>query len=356
VSASEVPFRVLDLNLLRVFDALLREGSVADAAARLRITPSAVSHALGRMRYLFKDPLFVRSPHGMRATPLAAEIGPRVREGLLQLESALAPRAFVARESVRTFTIACNAYVCAVLLPGVISAMRRDAPKAGLAVKAWGGDMIQQFLAGRIDLLLGDFLRIPAGFGSEELFRDRPVWLIGRDYVLPKRTPGDAGKPASPAARLPTPAEVLGALPRPDAGEAGFERRIGLDEYSALVANPHVAAPYGTAVGGPIPAAIPAPIPYAVVSPLVAKRADLAALLPRRLAVSFARNLCFDLVDPACEAGEGEIRIIAVWQRDFGQEAVIGWLRRILVEAAAALPEAAGEPARPRIGKSLGAA
>src|SRR4051812_15454746 len=79
---SDVPFRMLDLNLLRVLDALMTEGSVARAASRLSITPSAVSHALGRLRSLFGDPLFIRSSGGMRATPHASEIGGKVRAGL----------------------------------------------------------------------------------------------------------------------------------------------------------------------------------------------------------------------------------------------------------------------------------
>jgi DNA-binding transcriptional LysR family regulator len=126
---SDVSFRLLDLNLLRVFDAMMAEGSVAGAAVRLSITPSAVSHALGRLRSLFNDPLFVRSPSGMRATPRGSEIGLKVREGLHYLEGALTPTAFRAAESSRTFTVACSAYVSAVLLPGVIARMRALAPQ-----------------------------------------------------------------------------------------------------------------------------------------------------------------------------------------------------------------------------------
>jgi DNA-binding transcriptional LysR family regulator len=105
-AVSEVQFRLLDLNLLRVFDALIEERSVTRAAARLNITPSAVSHALARLRDLFEDQLFVRGPQGMQATPRAAEIGPRLRDGLHQLEMALTPLAFDPQASTRAFTIA----------------------------------------------------------------------------------------------------------------------------------------------------------------------------------------------------------------------------------------------------------
>jgi hypothetical protein len=62
----------VDLNLLRVFDAVLHEGGVTAAAARLELTQPAVSNALARLRKLFGDPLFVRTPTGMDATPVRA--------------------------------------------------------------------------------------------------------------------------------------------------------------------------------------------------------------------------------------------------------------------------------------------
>src|SRR5690349_12005181 len=181
---SDLSFRLLDLNLLRVFDAMMAEGSVAGAAARLSVTPSAVSHALGRLRALFNDPLFVRSSSGMRATPRAAEIGAKVREGLHYLEGALTPTAFLAEESDRTFTVACSAYVSAVLLPGVIARMREYAPRTHLAVVSWGPGVLDRFESGQVDLLLGDFGRVPEGYEVRALFADGLVWLMGREYVI----------------------------------------------------------------------------------------------------------------------------------------------------------------------------
>src|ERR671937_126143 len=80
----------LDLNLLRTFDAVLQERSVTAAAGRLGLTQPAVSNALARLRDLFEDPLFVRTPSGMDATPFGRELGEPVRQALALLESALA--------------------------------------------------------------------------------------------------------------------------------------------------------------------------------------------------------------------------------------------------------------------------
>src|SRR5688572_33484375 len=80
--------RDLDLNLLRVFDAVLSERGVTPAAARLGLTQPAVSNALARLRALFGDALFVRTASGMDATPFARGVAEPVRQALALLESA----------------------------------------------------------------------------------------------------------------------------------------------------------------------------------------------------------------------------------------------------------------------------
>ena len=90
VFITEMNVQDIDLNLLRVFDAVLHEGGVTPAAARLGLTQPAVSNALARLRKLFGDPLFVRTPAGMDATPFGRELAEPVRQALALLESALA--------------------------------------------------------------------------------------------------------------------------------------------------------------------------------------------------------------------------------------------------------------------------
>src|SRR3569833_1171079 len=107
---AEIHFFALDLFLFRLFDALAEERSVTRAGARLGLTQSAVSHALNRLRHILQDELFVRGPDGMRPTPRAQEIAPRLRHGLDQLQLALAPAAFVPEATQRRFTVAAGAY------------------------------------------------------------------------------------------------------------------------------------------------------------------------------------------------------------------------------------------------------
>ena len=70
----------LDLNLLVLFEIVLEEGHVGRAAARLNLTPSAVSHGLGRLRRLLNDPLFLKTPKGVVPTARAAEIAAPIAE------------------------------------------------------------------------------------------------------------------------------------------------------------------------------------------------------------------------------------------------------------------------------------
>src|SRR5271170_4914500 len=73
---SSIHFNDADLNLIKVLDALVRDVSVARAGRRLGVTPSAISHALGRLRLMLRDPVVVRSGRTLRLTPRALALAP----------------------------------------------------------------------------------------------------------------------------------------------------------------------------------------------------------------------------------------------------------------------------------------
>ena len=158
---NSIHFNALDLNLLRVFEALMQERSATRAGERLGLTQSAVSHALNRLRYVLKDELFVRGPEGMQPTERAAEIAPRLRQGLLQLQLALAPADFVPERSDRRFTITCTEYGGAALMPALIARLRAEAPHASLTVLPSNMGVAETLRSGRADLAIGSFRRVP---------------------------------------------------------------------------------------------------------------------------------------------------------------------------------------------------
>src|SRR5260370_8617118 len=81
--------RAVDLNLLKAFDALISERAVTRAAGRIGLSQPAMSHALSRLRGLFADDLFVRTPTGMEPTARAREIAPLVAAAIEHIEAAL---------------------------------------------------------------------------------------------------------------------------------------------------------------------------------------------------------------------------------------------------------------------------
>src|SRR3954462_14569492 len=103
-----VKLATFDLNLLVVFEAVLRERSVTKAGQRLGLSQPAMSHALNRLRWLLKDQLFLRTPGGMAPTRRAEELAQPVRQALGELEAALDPEGFAPAQSDRRFGLALN--------------------------------------------------------------------------------------------------------------------------------------------------------------------------------------------------------------------------------------------------------
>jgi DNA-binding transcriptional LysR family regulator len=258
----------------------------------------------------------------MQATPRAAEIGPRLREGLHQLEIALTPIDFVPKESARAFTVACSSYICAVLMPEVIARLRREAPQAAVAIRTWAPGLTDELEGGRVDVLIGDFEHVPDRFEVDALFSDRPVWMLGRDYLLPKQDGETTGVlPRLSALQEGAPAEM-----GPVVAENGLVRRVALDEQSGVIG-----VPPGKFDSAPVLATIP----YSSVAPLIVKHADMAALLPKRLAEIFASHFDLDLVPAANTLPE--TRIGAVWHREHARHPALVWFRELLRSAAAEL-------------------
>jgi DNA-binding transcriptional LysR family regulator len=226
--------------------------------------------------------------------------------------------------SDRIFTIACSGYICAVLLPELMRRMRTQAPGAKLVVRSLETGVVAALEAGQVDLLVGGFGHVPERFDTELLFRDAPVWLLGRDYLDPKTE-------LSPdrVARLPKLSTTSGGNANHIEGvvvENGLERRVSLDEHSGVVG-----VPLGDMDGGPILASIP----YSSVAPLIVKHSDMAALLPRRLANLFVQSFDLDIAEP--DSDLEKLEILSLWHREHGNHAAIAWFRSLLAEVATAL-------------------
>ena len=176
----------LDLNLLVVFQQLLRERHVSRAAVSLGLSQPAVSNALKRLRSLLNDELFLRTPGGMEPTPYALQLAAPVAQALDTLRDALNVRAsFDPATSARCFTLAMTDVGEAYFLPVLMTALARCAPRVTLhCVPVSDAALRDDMAAGRVDLALGSLPHLQAGFFQQTLFRQRYVVLMRAAHPL----------------------------------------------------------------------------------------------------------------------------------------------------------------------------
>jgi DNA-binding transcriptional LysR family regulator len=151
-------FLTLDLNLLRVFDAVMTEQNLTRAASRLAMTQPAVSNAVKRLRDALGDELLIRTAHGVKPTARAESLWPAVRRALAELEEAVAPRSFELEKANVTFRMAMADATAGLLLPPLVRLIESDAPGIDIRmVPLTTREPRPMLLRGDIDLAIGFF-------------------------------------------------------------------------------------------------------------------------------------------------------------------------------------------------------
>jgi DNA-binding transcriptional LysR family regulator len=177
--------RKLDGRLLLVFRELLRHRSATVAAGHLGLGQPAVSHALGRLRAQFGDPLFVRRPHGLEPTRRALELAPGI-EAILELAGELHREhdAFDPATSDRVFRIAAPEFVTATIGGALLERWSSTAPGVSLVTHQLGPDQIVDGLRrGDLDLAVGRFADRPRpGVQLDLLYEDRYCVVVRLDH------------------------------------------------------------------------------------------------------------------------------------------------------------------------------
>lgn len=150
--------RTFDLNLLKVFDAVMAERSLTRAAHHLALTQPAVSNALRRLREALGDDLLVRKGRGLEPTARGLELWPAVREALQKLQASLAPSVFEAATATNSFVLTMADATAAELMPGLVEAITREAPSVTLrVVPLTTRDPRRLLEEGQADLAIGHF-------------------------------------------------------------------------------------------------------------------------------------------------------------------------------------------------------
>lgn len=173
-----------DLNLLPIFVALMEERSVTRAAERLGMTQPAMSNALGRLRAMLQDPLFVRERYGMQPTPIAIDLAPGIADALARLDDAvLGQQDFDPAIAERLFTIAPNGYAEFVLVPAIVARLAEEAPGIRLRLTPYGNDLAETgVVSGTTAMVLGRITDPPDNLVVQHLMDESLQCVVRRGH------------------------------------------------------------------------------------------------------------------------------------------------------------------------------
>jgi DNA-binding transcriptional LysR family regulator len=181
-------FRTLDLNLLKVFEALMSEGSVTRAAKALFMTQPAVSNALARLREALADPLFVRAGAGVVPTQRAVALWGPLGESLERMRSALDEETFEAHRARAEFRLSMSDYVAGLVMPRLVDHFSRSAPLARLhTAPNTVIEVTDQLEDNRVDCVLGVYVneaQYPAHIRSLSLWTVDYACFLRRGHPL----------------------------------------------------------------------------------------------------------------------------------------------------------------------------
>jgi DNA-binding transcriptional LysR family regulator len=288
----------MDLNLLVVFDAMMRDRSVTRAGHRLGLSQPAMSHALTRLRHMLKDELFVRSPTGMLPTPRAEQLATPIRIALDGLQQSLEPVQFDPSTAATTFRIAVDNYAAIVLVAPIAAHVARIAPGVTLDFRPSGTLNVPELLdRSELQLAIG-----PPGVQGERFSVRR---LLQDQFVVVHRK----GHPAARTREFST--EQLSTFPQLEISSAQF----GPDFADAAPVRTKLAAK--TAMRAPFLSAAQ-----------ILAASDLVSVLPLNVAKNMIRS--HQLVFHPLSRSPKPIEAAMIWLRRLDNQPAHAWLRDVI--------------------------
>jgi DNA-binding transcriptional LysR family regulator len=296
--------RTLDLNLLLVFDAILRERSVIRAAKQLHLSQPALSHALNRLRRRLKDQLFVRTPAGMVPTPWAEQLAVPVRRALDELQQALEPDTFLPATAERRFVVAVNNYAAVVLAAPLVARCGELAPRIQLSLRPSGtlnvADLVER---AEIDLAISAADASAERFASRVLLADRYVVVMRRGHRVARRKLDLATFAKLPHLAISSTGDDISFIDSKLASY-GYARSIGLE------------------------------VPY-LSAGAVLTRSDMVAVLGRQIALEFRRLYPIEIRELPFDSPS--LRSIMLWHRRLDDQPAQRWLRETAASVASSI-------------------
>jgi DNA-binding transcriptional LysR family regulator len=318
-----VQIRRLDLNLFRVFDAVMQHQSVSKAAKALSVTPSAISHSLSRLREAIDDELFVPGVSGMRPTRRAVELASDIRKGLQNFHSALITKPFVPARGIRTFRIAASDYVSMLVLPRLIKQLMEIAPNIDLRIFPLSRlDAVRQLEGDRLDLLIGWFGKLPDTLQRSLLYKEQEAMVVRPGHPLTKGKITKQRLFQFPHVVV----EMTGTEEHEKDGflnDEGVSRRVWIERALLELQDKNVNITGRAAVCVPY---------FAAVAPML-EVTDMVATLPRRLAVWLAERGSIVLLKLPYKPITVEVEM--VWHQRVTRDPGFRWIREALSSSTA---------------------
>ena len=285
----------VDLNLLHAFHAVHAEGSVTRAAERLGVSQPTVSHALTRLRHLYRDPLFVRTQGGMAPTAKADRLAEAVRQALHVLDVAIQEGArYEPAASDRTFRLHMSDVGETIFLPRLLRTLAERAPGVRLETFQHDDKDIGPALeSGRIDLAVG-YVPALSGFERTVLLSERYVVVMRAGHPLASRAPTRAAL-----------ARLRYAVVRSHAATERALKELGLSSSIRLS------------------------MPHFLVLPRILAETDLAVVMPARLADVFRAMGDYAVWRPRVGLPAFDVSIHWSWR--YAGEPGTRWLRELIV-------------------------
>jgi DNA-binding transcriptional LysR family regulator len=286
----------LDLNLLRVFEAVHTHGSASAAAEALGVTQPAVSNALRRLREEFGDELFTRTPHGVSPTPLADRLAVSVSQALALLREGLepAPR-FDPAAARRKFRVLMSDIGEIAFLPDLLRWLQSEAPGVSLETTALPArDARLALESGALDLAVGFLPDLKAGFYQQRIFTQTYLCMVRASH------PG-----IGPTLSLKAFRESRHAVVKAQGTGHGIVEtmldRAGIEPDVVLK------------------------LPHFLAVPMVIAETDLVVTVPQRLGEIFARFLPVRLLPHPLKIPPFQVN--QYWHRRYHADPANQWLR-----------------------------
>jgi DNA-binding transcriptional LysR family regulator len=313
----------VDLNLLKVFEAIYEDRNLVLAGQRLNLTPSAVSHALSRLRELVGDELFMRTGRGMVPTGRATAIAPGLRDSLRQIEAALSVEPFSPATSRRRFVIAANDHLTEVIVVPLSRALQEIAPDVDLVIRpSTRLDLAEQIDLGRIDLAIGIFSQVPPRLNSQTLLTQGEAILMRKGHPASRRKLTLRDLTKYPLVTLSVGGQEEGAV-------GGFIVERGLARQSEMFDRHALEEAFAGSKDEP---RVRITVPHSLAIPALLRGTSMLSIVPSSLAVALTKSDDLLRRQPPYPAGTSTMR--AVWHGRDEHDAGHAWLRERVAETA----------------------